>query len=151
MYLQLMIINKSGGLVYNQDLSPQAAQLDSNDWLRIGSTFHSLHEIARSIPPGRSSGIVALETSSFALRCLEDDDRALNSSSRPSAAPKCWSRSCAWSTNCIRTTSSEPVSRPGNAHHPVRLFTEHVTELFEESFLTGTNANARHRFFTRLR
>ena len=66
-----MIINKSGGLVYNQDLSPQAAQLDSNDWLRIGSTFHSLHEIARSIPPGRSSGIVALETSSFALRCLE--------------------------------------------------------------------------------
>ena len=71
MYLQLMIINKSGGLVYNQDLSPQAAQLDSNDWLRIGSTFHSLHEIARSIPPGRSSGIVALETSSFALRCLE--------------------------------------------------------------------------------
>ena len=71
MYLQLMIINKSGGLVYNQDLSPQAAQLDSNDWLRIGSTFHSLHEISRSIPPGRSLGIVALETSSFALRCLE--------------------------------------------------------------------------------
>ena len=40
-FLQLMIINKSGGLIYNQNLSPQAPDLSSNDWLRIGSTSAS--------------------------------------------------------------------------------------------------------------
>lgn len=42
----LYIINKSGGLVYQQDLSAAAPKLSSNDHLRLGSTFHSMHAIA---------------------------------------------------------------------------------------------------------
>jgi trafficking protein particle complex subunit 4 len=42
----LYIINKSGGLVYQQDLSSAAPHLSTNDHLRLGSTFHSMHAIA---------------------------------------------------------------------------------------------------------
>jgi len=150
MYLHLMIVNKSGGLVYNQDLSPLAGALDSNDWLRAGSTFHSLHEIMKSIPPGRTSGIVQLETSAFTLRCLE----TLTGVKFVLTAER-------------STLVLEPVLRMvyelysdfvlKNPFHdlemPIRCrrFTEHVTDLFESFHTTGTNANARQQFFTRLR
>ena len=49
-FLQLFIINRSGGLIYNQDLSAAAPRLDTNDWLRLGSTFHSLHAITTAKP-----------------------------------------------------------------------------------------------------
>ena len=70
-FLQLMIINKSGGLVYNQNLSPQAPELNDNDWLRIGSTFHSLHAIATQVAPVVSAGIEKLETETFRLQCFQ--------------------------------------------------------------------------------
>lgn len=72
MFLQLFIINRAGGLIFNkvanlnerwrhtweqgdpdrthclsfQDLSAAAPQLTTNDWLIMGSTFHGLHSIA---------------------------------------------------------------------------------------------------------
>ena len=46
MLQSLYIINKAGGLIFQQDMSPNAPKLSSNDHLRLGSTFHSMHAIA---------------------------------------------------------------------------------------------------------
>ncbi|GMF44298.1 unnamed protein product [Phytophthora fragariaefolia] len=67
----LYIINKAGGLIYQQDLSPAAPKLSSNDHLRLGSTFHSMHAIAALAAPTGSGGIDGLETGSFRLQCLQ--------------------------------------------------------------------------------
>ncbi|CEG49549.1 trafficking protein particle complex subunit partial [Plasmopara halstedii] len=67
----LYIINKAGGLVYQQDLSPAAPKLSSNDHLRLASTFHSMHAIAALAAPTHSGGIDSLETSTFRLHCLQ--------------------------------------------------------------------------------
>ncbi|KAI9906954.1 hypothetical protein PsorP6_003526 [Peronosclerospora sorghi] len=67
----LYIINKAGGLIYQQDLSPAAPKLSSNDQLRLGSTFHSMHAIAALAAPTNSGGINSLETSSFRLECYQ--------------------------------------------------------------------------------
>mmetsp|Transcript_28622 Transcript_28622/g.58668 ORF Transcript_28622/g.58668 Transcript_28622/m.58668 type:complete len:150 (-) Transcript_28622:22-471(-) len=70
-FLQLFIINRSGGLIYNQDLSPAAPRLDTNDWLRMGSTFHSLHAIAAQIAPIVTSGIEKIETDTLKLQSFQ--------------------------------------------------------------------------------
>ena len=70
-FLQLFVINRAGGLVYNQDLSAAAPRLNTNDWLRLGSTFHSLHAIAAQIAPVVSSGIERLDTDTFRLQCFQ--------------------------------------------------------------------------------
>ncbi|GMI62242.1 hypothetical protein ScalyP_jg3637 [Parmales sp. scaly parma] len=68
----LFIVNKSGGLIYNKGLSPSSPIIQTNEWLRIGSTFHSLHAIAAQLDPtGSMSGIVSIEAGSFILRCLQ--------------------------------------------------------------------------------
>ncbi|KAE9362484.1 hypothetical protein PF008_g29 [Phytophthora fragariae] len=67
----LYIINKAGGLIYQQDLSPAAPKLSSNDHLRLGSTFHSMHAITALAAPTASGGIDSLETGSFRLQCLQ--------------------------------------------------------------------------------
>ncbi|CAM9725997.1 unnamed protein product [Ectocarpus fasciculatus] len=71
MFLQLFVVNKSGGLVYNQNLSSAAPRLNINDWLRLGSTFHSLHAIAAQVAPVPSSGIEKLETDTFKLQSFQ--------------------------------------------------------------------------------
>jgi hypothetical protein len=71
MLLQLFIINRSGGLVYNRNLSPQAPDLEINDWLRLGSTFHGLHEISSQVAPVPSSGIQGIQTDLMHLECLQ--------------------------------------------------------------------------------
>eukprot|EP00752_Nemacystus_decipiens_P016409 g14666.t1 len=71
MFLQLFVVNKSGGLIYNQNLSAAAPRLTSNDWLRLGSTFHSLHAIAAQVAPVPSSGIEKLETDTFKLQSFQ--------------------------------------------------------------------------------
>jgi len=71
MYLQLFIINRSGGLVYNKNLSPSAPNLSINDTLRLGSTFHGLHAIATQIAPVISNGIEKIETDTFKLQCYQ--------------------------------------------------------------------------------
>lgn len=70
-FLQLFIISKSGGLIYNQDLSEKAPKINSNDWLRLGSTFHGLHAIAKNIAPVVSSGIEKIETGNMKMQCFQ--------------------------------------------------------------------------------
>ena len=72
MFLQLFVINRSGGLVYNKNLSHLAPNLTTNDCLRLGSTFHGLHAIATQIAPVTSTGIEKLETDTFILQCKEE-------------------------------------------------------------------------------
>jgi len=54
--LHLFIVNKSGGLIHHRSLGPKAPKIGTNDWLRIGSTFHSLHAIAAEAGPVRLPG-----------------------------------------------------------------------------------------------
>jgi hypothetical protein len=80
----LYIINKAGGLIFQKDFFP-IPKLAGNDYLRLASTFHSLHAITargihitpsnennsnnnNSTPP--SSGIVSLESRDFRLHCF---------------------------------------------------------------------------------
>ncbi|OQR81276.1 trafficking protein particle complex subunit 4 [Achlya hypogyna] len=71
MLLSLYVINKAGGLIYHQDLSADAPKLNSNDHLRLGSTFHSIHAIAGLAAPVLSKGIVSMETEAFRLQCFQ--------------------------------------------------------------------------------
>jgi len=50
-FLHLFIINKSGGLIHNTRLSDRAPVISTNEFLLIGSTFHSLHAIASEASP----------------------------------------------------------------------------------------------------
>ena len=52
-FLHLFIVNKSGSLIHHRPLSDKAPKIDINEWLRIGSTFHSLHAIAAEASPLR--------------------------------------------------------------------------------------------------
>lgn len=54
-FLHLFIVNKSGGLIHHRPLSNKAPTIGTNEWLRIGSTFHSLHAIAAEASPVRLS------------------------------------------------------------------------------------------------
>ena len=67
----VFILNPAGGLIYY--LSWGGAQpLPSNDALRVGSTFHSLHAIATQVSPvAGGGGIAEVETAQFSLRCLQ--------------------------------------------------------------------------------
>ncbi len=55
-FLHLFIINKSGGLIYNRELSSKAPLIDVNVLLSIGSTFHSLCSIAVEACPVKKGG-----------------------------------------------------------------------------------------------
>jgi len=55
-FLHLFIVNKAGGLILHRPLGPNAPKIDTNEWLRIGSTFHSLHAIAAEASPVRLPG-----------------------------------------------------------------------------------------------
>ena len=52
-FLHLFIVNKSGGLIHHRPLGANAPKIGTNEWLRIGSTFHSLHAIAAEASPVR--------------------------------------------------------------------------------------------------
>jgi hypothetical protein len=74
-FLHLFIVNKSGGLIHHRLLSKQAPQIGTNEWLRIGSTFHSLHAIAAEASPVRGKnnedGIEFIEGEGIILCCFE--------------------------------------------------------------------------------
>ena len=55
-FLHLFIVNKAGGLILHRPLGPAAPRIDTNEWLRIGSTFHSLHAIAAEASPVKLPG-----------------------------------------------------------------------------------------------
>lgn len=81
MFLHLFIVNKSGGLIHHRALSPKAPHIGTNEWLRIGSTFHSLHAIAAEASPlrcpgntngmGADDGIEEIVAEGMILRCLQ--------------------------------------------------------------------------------
>ena len=67
----LMVVNKSGGVIYTRDVSP-VPRLPANEYLRLGSTFASLHTIAKQLSPlPGSGGIAVVEAPAFSLHCLE--------------------------------------------------------------------------------
>jgi hypothetical protein len=70
-FLHLFIVNKSGGLIHHRPLSSKAPTLSTNEWLRIGSTFHSLYAIAAEANPVTQQGIDVIETGSIQLECLQ--------------------------------------------------------------------------------
>jgi len=55
-FLHLFIVNKSGGLILHRSFGPKAPKIGTNDWLRIGSTFHSLYAIAAEASPVKLPG-----------------------------------------------------------------------------------------------
>jgi trafficking protein particle complex subunit 4 len=67
----LFIVNKSGGLVYNRDLTPGGAKLSGNEVLMAASTFHSLHAISKQLAPVPSGGIASVDAPGFSLHCFE--------------------------------------------------------------------------------
>jgi len=69
----LYIINKYGGLIYQQDFQITGqAKLSMNNHLMIGSTFHGIHAITRQLAPVQGSGgIEVLETDTFKLQCFQ--------------------------------------------------------------------------------
>eukprot|EP00978_Attheya_sp_CCMP212_P037794 scaffold181462_cov35-Attheya_sp.AAC.1 len=80
-FLHLFIVNKSGGLIHQKALGPRAPKIGVNEWLRIGSTFHSLHAIAAEASPvrlpgnknayGADDGIDEIVAAGLVLRCLQ--------------------------------------------------------------------------------
>jgi hypothetical protein len=80
-FLHLFIVNKSGGLIHHRALSPKAPKIGTNEWLRIGSTFHSLHAIASEASPlrlphntnsaGADDGIEEIHAEGMVLRSLQ--------------------------------------------------------------------------------
>lgn len=92
-FLHLFIVNKSGGLIHHRSLLSTTAsgkqatgsstnqQIGTNEWLRIASTFHSLHAIAVEASPiklqssskGKASddGIEEIRVCGMILRCLQ--------------------------------------------------------------------------------
>ncbi|KAL3817680.1 hypothetical protein ACHAXA_002829 [Cyclostephanos tholiformis] len=80
-FLHLFIVNKSGGLILHRPLGPTAPKISTNEWLRIGSTFHSLHAIAAEATPvklpgnknsaGADDGIEQIEGRGIILKCLQ--------------------------------------------------------------------------------
>jgi len=82
----VFIINKAGGLIYNRDFSSSVPKLNSNDYLTLASTFHSLHAItgrgiqspqsALTLSPEHAAamannGITCLEARDFRLQCYQ--------------------------------------------------------------------------------
>ena len=67
----LYIVNKSGGVIFARDVSP-VPRLPANEYLRLGSTFASLHTIAKQLAPvAGAGGIQVVEAAAFSLHCLE--------------------------------------------------------------------------------
>eukprot|EP00897_Mesotaenium_endlicherianum_P000487 jgi/Mesen1/10439/ME000082S09939 len=67
----LFVINKSGGLIYYKDFG-SLAKLDTNDSLRLASTWHGLHAIASQLSPvPNGGGIELLEAETFDLHCFQ--------------------------------------------------------------------------------
>lgn len=80
-FLHLFIVNRSGGLIHHRALSIKAPQVSTNEWLRIGSTFHSLHAIAAEASPmklphnknsqGADDGIEEIEADGLVLKSFQ--------------------------------------------------------------------------------
>lgn len=66
-HAHLSMLHTHRGLILHRPLGPSAPKINTNDWLRIGSTFHSLHAIAAEaspvkLPGNKNSGEKSLNT-----------------------------------------------------------------------------------------
>lgn len=68
----IYILNKAGGLIFQRDFGDSLNKLDSNDYLVIAGTLHSVHAITTRISPvAGSSGLTVMETPSFSLHIFQ--------------------------------------------------------------------------------
>ncbi|PRT52846.1 Transport protein particle subunit trs23 [Wickerhamiella sorbophila] len=68
----IYILNKAGGLIFQRDFGDSLSKLDSNDYLVIAGTLHSVHAITTRISPvAGSSGLTVMETPSFSLHIFQ--------------------------------------------------------------------------------
>ena len=79
------VVNKNGSLVYTKVMSPlMQEKLSTNDFIRLSSTFHSMHAISSQVAPeGVKSkpnpllseqpfeGINEIVTNNFTMKCLQ--------------------------------------------------------------------------------
>ena len=86
-FLHLFIVNKSGSVIHHRDLGGlrrgnyNNSKIGTNEWLRVGSTFHSLHAIATEASPvrlpsnlnsyGAQDGIQLIESAGLILSCFQ--------------------------------------------------------------------------------
>ena len=66
----LYIVNRAGTLIYQKNLAANMPTLSGNEYIRAGSTFHTLSSIAEQAAPVLSAGIESIHTDAFTLRCL---------------------------------------------------------------------------------
>ena len=66
----LYITNSAGTLIYQRNLDPTIPTLPDNDYIRMGSTFHTLNAMAKQAAPVVSTGIDTLYADTFVLKCL---------------------------------------------------------------------------------
>eukprot|EP00924_Labyrinthula_sp_SR-Ha-C_P016707 maker-scaffold_6-snap-gene-12.7-mRNA-1 protein AED:0.03 eAED:0.03 QI:17/1/1/1/0/0/2/48/135 len=66
MLFALCIVNKDGGVIFSKTFS-NAIHLTSNEFLRIGSTFHSLYEISQQLFPNNKAGIEHIQTNTVSI------------------------------------------------------------------------------------
>lgn len=71
MIFSLYVINKAGGLIYQNNFNDGLKKLSSNDYLILAGTFHGVHAISAQISPTGGGGIEVLETAAFTLRCFQ--------------------------------------------------------------------------------
>ncbi|KAI8908026.1 Sybindin-like protein [Gorgonomyces haynaldii] len=68
----VLVINKSGGLIYNRDFGNGIAKLSSNEYLVLAGTFHGVHAITCQISPvAGSQGIELLESQNLNIYCYQ--------------------------------------------------------------------------------
>lgn len=51
----IYILNKAGGLIYQNDVNPGLSTLTANDYLVLAGTLHGVHAIATRLRPSESS------------------------------------------------------------------------------------------------
>lgn len=79
--LALLILNKSGGLIYHRNFNAGLQQLSSNDYLLLAGTFHGVHAITSVISPSKTphavgtprlpAGLEVMETERFRMQCFQ--------------------------------------------------------------------------------
>lgn len=81
----LFIVNKNGSLVYTKVFSPtMQTKLSTNDFIRLSSTFHSMHAISSQVIPDNCKtepnplqeepnfeGINEIVTAAFTMKCMQ--------------------------------------------------------------------------------
>ena len=72
--LSIFILSKAGGLIYHKDFGFGLKKLNnSNDYLVIAGTFHSVHALTTRVNPlnTHSSGLLTMEMETCTLHCLQ--------------------------------------------------------------------------------